>query len=420
MPVEISKGVYVPTIGDIADQMAGVYSEFVEVPAALEIPRHDWTPEPPAPGLYFGMGEDYYHAIPAFNVTGAKKLRASPTDYWADSWLCEENKPDPEKADEEEKAHRIAGKAYHAMILEGRAAYEERFYPMPSRDDHPNALQTVEAVKDAITKLGETPVGRVEDGKGGMRAAKKGDWVAQLMRLNPRAQVWDDIVERARRRAAGRALIPMADHLRISMAYRMIQLQPDLAKAVNGGYPEVVAIWIDSRQGVLKKARFDYLKLKAVIDLKSYSGKGRNISARKACAREISDFGYFLQPAHYLEGLDHIKALIRQYGASVIHSADEVAPEVHAARRDFAIRMASYQGEVRWLWVFQKTGKSPITRGLWHPLAGSRAAMAESIMADATRTFRSLCETYGTEMWLDIEPVDDLLEDEIPLWGYDI
>jgi hypothetical protein len=389
--------------------------QFIEVEAALAIPVYANTPPALNPGIYFGMDEHDYHAMPAFNQSGAKVLRASPTMYWEKSWLNPENKPDAGA----EKKHNIVGKGYHAMIMEGRKAFDERFYPLPAKEDHADAIDAAAEIKAEIEKLGQKPATKVDDGKGGSRAAKKEDWVNQLIHANPRAQVWDDIIGRARKRAGKRSLIERDDYIRIHVAHRMIAQQPELAKAFTGGYPEVVLVWLCPKQGVLKKARVDYLKLKAVVDLKSYENRyGR--SARSACARTISDFAYFLQPAHYLEGINEVKELVRQSGVSVIHSLDDCGDEAHCVRRDFALRWASYKGDLRWLWVFQQKGAAPITRGLWHPLGGTKHSIAQGIMLDATRQFRQCCETYGTDMWLDIEPVDELDEEEIPNWGYEI
>ena len=43
------------------------------------------------------------------------------------------------------------------------------------------------------------------------------------------------------------------------------------ARAMTGGYSEVSIFWIDPGSGVRLKARLDYLKVKAIVDLKTFS-----------------------------------------------------------------------------------------------------------------------------------------------------
>ena len=54
MPVDIGGGVIADTVGDLLSPP----TEFLEVEAALEMPRLPDTPEPPPCGIHFGMDEE--------------------------------------------------------------------------------------------------------------------------------------------------------------------------------------------------------------------------------------------------------------------------------------------------------------------------------------------------------------------------
>lgn len=421
------------TVGDILDPNASSYTQpdFIEVDGPLEMPMIEGTPDPLEPGIYFDMPDEVYHKIPAFSCSLAKLLLASPTIGWASSWL------NPKK-EESKKDHLTVGKAYHAMILEGVKAYEARFYPMPEKSDYPEALEKVDQVKAAIEARNEKPVSRVDApdlGEGKTRAAKKEDWVAQLAALDRSVEIWEVIKAKHEKRARGRDLISVEDDHQIRVAARMINQDPQLAQAFKGGWAEVTLIWRDERQGVLCKCRTDYLKLKGVVDLKSFANKNDR-SIRNSIIREVAQYRMSLQPAHYLPGIEAVRKLVREHGASVVHNwrleqeraleteglanSVDLYDERHSDQTTWAMRWAAYQEPDRWLWVFQQKGEAPVTRGLYHPLGGSIHSISQMMIVTALRTFREFTETFGVEPWLDLEEIGELTDEDIPAWGIDI
>ncbi len=410
MPKEIAPGVEVNTLADII----GDTTEFIEVESALDMPAIEGTPEPLAIGIHFNVAEEDYHAIPATSKSLLRYTLASPTIGWAKSWL------NPNR-EEKSADHLTVGKAYHAMILEGPKAYESRFYVMPSKAEHPDALEAVAEIKAAIEKCGAKPISKADApdlGEGKTRPAKKEDWEAQLAALDRTVPIWGRIVAKAEKAANGRALITPDDDRRIRVAARMIKQDPELLKAFSGGWPEVTLIWRDERQGVLCKARIDYLKFKAAVDLKSFENRQER-SVRNSIIRAIAEYRYSLQPAHYLEGIDIVRKLVRKHGASVIHYHGEDSEAAEAAQA-WAFRWASYDGPVRWLWVFQQKGDAPVTRGLYHPLGGTIHAIAQGMIIDGLRRFREAVEIYGTDPWLDLGEIEELHDEDIPAWGLEI
>ena len=415
MPRDIGNGVIAETVADLI----GDTSEFEEVEAALVMPVLEATPACPPPGIHFGIPEEDYHAIPAYGKSHMVNFECSPTQFWAESWLNSDRK-------ERDAEHYRVGKAYHAMILEGHEAYTSRFYPLPDPKDYPKALRSVDEIKQELLRQHQTPVAKVDvpEKPGTTRAAKKEDWVAQLMAYDRSALVWDDIVAKAEKIAAGRIMLSADDDRRIRIAAKLIAMDAQLAKAFTGGYPEVTLIWDDPRTGVRCKCRVDYLKIKAVVDLKSFANS-RDRSVRNAILYAIASNHYALQPAVYLEGVDEVRKLVRYHGADAVHhhgfdpDKDLTAEQQEANYQalQFALKWASNTTPDRWLWVFQQKGDAPVTRGFWHPLGGTTHSVAQSVWRDSLRKFRVHAEVYGNGVWLDLAEIDDISDEEIPAWG---
>lgn len=387
--------------------------EFLEVDGPLVMPLLEGQVCWPV-GIYFGVPEEIYHRIPALSNSGVRNLLASPTTFWAGSWL----NPDYEYKSAD---HFVVGHAYHTLILEGPAAYKERFYVPPHIDDYPKALTTATQYKDAIKAVNGKPVSKVPDERfpGKERPAKTEDWVAQLMALDRSVQVWPDIQAKARALHPGKQEVDADTDREIKIAARMIAQDPELQKAVRNGWPEVTLIWRDPRQGVLMKCRVDYLKFKALVDLKTYANRN-NLSARQAITRAIAEHRYPLQPATYLQGCEQVRLLVREHGDKVIHVWGEPTAEQRADAVQWALKWAAFTGADRWLWIFQQKGSAPVTRGYWHPLASTVHSIAQSMLVDACRNFREHTTRYGTDPWLDLAEIDDLHDDEIPVWGLEI
>jgi hypothetical protein len=175
------------------------------------------------------------------------------------------------------------------------------------------------------------------------------------------------------------------------------------------------------------KARVDYLKVKALVDLKSI-GNQRGRSIENAIRFEIATYHYNLQPAVYAEGAKEVRELVRQSGGiGSIHSCDitvdshgPAAAALTADRIAWALKWASHQGEDEWLWVFQQKGDAPITRGVFYPLAGTTHMISCDMVTTAKRTFRKCSEAFGIEPWLDVKPIYTIADEDIPQSATDI
>lgn len=373
------------TVGDILDRLDGVEPQPAEVPTTFTPARLEGCPPLPEPGIYFGMSDDDYHALPALSNNGVKKLAASPMIFWASTpWLSERKRKQQEEAQAEEKAHHIFGKAYHCRLLEGTSAFACRYAVELDPADYPDCLVHTDEIKAAIMKFEceqpvkpcssrkdelqeqlralikqhspeksdadierlleggkvdwlkesirtykETvpvkPVAKVPDtdpaGDEYMRAAVKADWIEQLLALDPDAKVFAKIEAAHHAANPGKTFLTADQFSELEIAAAMIERDPELKFAFTGGHAEVVLIWYCPVTGVPMKAKVDYLKIKRIIDLKSI-GNQRERSIENAIRFEIAAYHYNIQPCVYFEAAQVVRELVRKHGASAVHSCD--------------------------------------------------------------------------------------------------
>lgn len=444
----------------------------------------DWTPEPeavvadhirpprlgnqpffPEPGIYFGMDENDYHAVPAASSSGLKKLGVSSMDYWANSWM----NPDREEV---QKDYFDLGKAIHAFVLEGEAAYIDRFVVDldPGEFKDKPVLVSTEEIKAAIGRFTEIapvkpqgskkqelidqlaelgakhdqsvdldgtaadlrerikafseeravqPVPKVEDigpdEEPYMRAATKGDWIAQLLALDPDALVWDDMRAKHLAPHEGKTVIDPRTDRRIRIAVKMIQGHEEISHAFTGGHAEVSVFWYCPKTGVPCKARFDYLKMNALVDLKSF-GNNAGMPIDRAIERTIAAYRYNLQHAFYVEAAMAAKAMIREQGPDCICQPVETYDKDVI---DWCKHWSKIENEPGFLFVFQQTGAAPVTRGKIMP-TGTVYSVTRSRIEELKRKWADCAATFGTDPWLDIKPIDEIEDEAIPLYATEL
>ena len=469
------QGVEAETVGEIIGDKMGAGA----TPARFAPPVLEGTPELPSPGIYFGMDDATYHALPALSNHGIKKLAASPMIFWADTpWLCERKRKEVEERKAAEKDHHIFGRAYHCRIMEGASVFALRYAVELDPSDFPEALVSTaqiqaaiarhtqmqpvkpEGGKEALTRqllllAGEqvftddmkafldgekvtvdalkTRIGRFEaeapvkpwrkvtdvmpdTGEEYQRDAIKADWIKQLLELEPEAQIFDVIAEQHRAAHPGKVFLTPDQHGELEIAALMIERDPEIQHAFKGGHAEVTLIWYCSKTGVPMKARVDYLKLKAMVDLKTV-GNQRQRSIENAIRFEIAAYHYNIQPTVYFEGAQAIRQLIHDTDGDCIRMGDGTpAPN---DLREWAIKWANWSKPDEWLWVFQQKGNAPITRGVWFP-RGTVHMVSQEIVLAAKKRFRQYAEGMGTSPWLDVKPTYTIADEEIPLGATEI
>lgn len=339
-------------------------------------------------GLYFGLPEEEYHAIPALSASGIKNLLISPTDFYYRSWL------NAEKEDVESEAL-VIGKAYHKRILEGRAAFEQAYCPTFSAPD--GCLKTIDEIKAALQAAGvDTPT-----------KWKKADYVLAAQQFLPDAKIFD--IELARYDAETQGRVQLSPDLigRIEIAAAMIEMHPQLNKCFSGGFPEVTVIW--EMDGIPFKSRFDYLKPAAVVDLKTFTNT-QNKPVDLAIYSAMASFKYHIQASLYL--------IAATEAAKFAKAGKVFGPDLAQVSDDWLQKLAGCKDH-RFIFVFQQKGIAPLARGKWFK-KGSIHACALASIESATATFKRCYEAYGDAPWVDASEITDLEDELFPVYATEI
>lgn len=344
-------------------------------------------------GVWFGMPDEAYFAIPALSATGIKHLRISPLDFWARaSWLNPNYEDDT--ADDRDNEAKVIGKAYHARILEGRETFLTRFAPDLDPKDFPGVLRTVDDLKGWLEAKGLPKSGKT-----------KAELIDRVLAADPTAKIWDVICEGYLQQHQGKSFLPPRLMDKIELAAAMIEKHPELSKAFSGGMPEVVICWRCPDSGVPCKARLDYLKPKAIVDLKTFANmQGRPIDL--AIARELATRKYHVQAAWYDEAASHVARLM---------TAGKVYGE---APHDYLSRLFANQ-EKTFLFVWQAKGPAPLARGKTLPREGATFRIGQTEIDVAKVTFQNCMERFGKEPWIDVQKIEAIDDSDVPPWAYD-
>jgi hypothetical protein len=296
-----------------------------------------------APGIYFGLDETSYRNTHALGSTDKKKLAESPPDFWFESVYNEMRKP------EKDTPSRKLGRAIHKFALEGREAFEEIYAP-----------------KD----LNWTTV----EGK----------------------------AEKARIHASGKTPLDREDWDKIMMLGTYIRANPAIAASFSGGMPEVSVFW--ERDGIQNKARFDYLKPRAVVDLKSEANPF-GLHFPVACRKTIDRYRYTIQAAHYMEARALLPAFIAD--GAVYGDCDPAWLKKVASAPDWA-----------WVWIFYQSERSPLTWGRQVSPNNSIFDDARADIARAEVNYKQFVSVFGLdEPWVLSEDLEELDPCEIR-WPY--
>jgi hypothetical protein len=331
-------------------------------------------------GVYFGLPNDLYHADPALGSGGIRDLLSGGPTYWWNSVLNPNRK---------RKATRALdfGSACHTMVLEGAATFHAQYARTPDPD---GALVTLKDMQTWLAERHEVKIPRVK-----ADAAKQIRMIAE-----PGVRIYDE--EIAEIEASGRTMLSDDDFARIVVASAVITKNPHLRTAFVGGFPEVSIFW--TVNGVRFKARPDYLKPRAIGDLKTI-GQTMGRPFVTACREAIARYNMPVQARHYLDGRAQIPALAR---------AGRVFGEVPDAALWAKIVGTECVG---WAWVFIQSVEAPLTFATSVQPQNPLIEEASMEVARAVETYVDFMSRFGAnQMWLLAEPVTELDRSELPSW----
>lgn len=341
-------------------------------------------------GIVFGMDEDDYHAVPALSASGVKHLRQSPLNFWAQSWL----NPAPEEEDREESFARIVGRAYHKRILEGRDKFVRCYAPELEKSAYTDLLVTMDDLRGELERLGLPKT-----------AKRKDDAISRILEANPTARIWDALQDGYIKSHEGKVFLPQRLMSKIELSAAMIERSKKLGSAFRGGEPEVSIFWIEPKTLCPCKARVDYLKPKAIVDLKTFENTlGREVG--RAVDVEFANRRYGGQAVWYTQAVEAAIGLILEDKVEGDVSSEFLAKLMHAN-----------PAERKFLFVFQQKGPAPIARGKILNRHSAVFQIWEAHLEANRRTFMEYLSKFGTEPWVDDADIEEFQDDELPIWA---
>lgn len=348
------------------------------------------------PGVYFNLDEDEYRAAPAFGSSSIKDAHVSPLTCWIGSPF------NPNRPDGSTDA-KVRGRAFHKRLLEGHEAFEDAYAVAPRRDDHPDALEKGDDLRAACKDAGLSPAGT------------NGAMLERLREAGHEVEFWPEIRDAFKAANDGKTIIPGPLHDDIERQAAIVEMHESARKAFHGGYPEASLFWTDEETGLPCKARCDYLKTRAIVDVKTFSNP-MGMPLDTAVSRSVANYRYHYQAAMYLDGIENVKALIRR---------DPNA--VHGEAPDDWMTALVEPGPHAFVWVFLEAGDVPnvrvrtFARTETHGGNGATENLywrsANDGYRGALAIIKTCVEFYGFDMpWVAPEQMRAFTDQDFPMW----
>jgi hypothetical protein len=354
---------------------------------------------PPVEGVYLNMPDEVYHGAPALGSSDFSTLAKDPASWWYQS------AHNPEREHGRSAAHFLRGRALHALVLQGEAAYDAAFSVEPDEED-PGMLRNLFEVKDALSERGVQTFGEMD--------AKVIYAKARAAGLAPRVLALAR-ADHDRARSGGRTAISLADDKRLRRMAQLIRGHADLGEAIRSGLPEVSVFWRrPGTPGVLLRARFDLLLPEFIVDLKSLSN-ARGHAPERAALNSIADYEYDLQAPHYHEGRTYLRQFFsegRVYAWT---------PDGASAARGLKSEMGRLQSIVaadawRWVWIFYQllshqpgNERAPVIVPYFVDLEGDWFDAARATIERALGNYTRFVDQFGlNQPWSVIRAIESL------------
>jgi hypothetical protein len=308
--------------------------------------------EPLVDGIYLDLDEEIYRADSALGSSDMRKLVDNAATFWWESPM------NPQRPKDRDTPATLRGRAMHKMVLEGEAAFSARY--MRGRD--------------------------------WMEGAPSSEKAAETKRINAEAE------------KMGKEVLPSETYDRVVIASAMISKNPKLAPAFTGGLPEISIFW--TRDGLRRKARLDYLKPRGIGDLKSIANT-RELAFPAACRIAIAQRRMEIQAAHYMEA----RAMIPQFMAEGRFNPPNAIDLFAFLKKCAAAK------EFGWQWVFFQSEGAPVTWSRILSPANPILEVARRALDQAADNYRAFMDKFGpNEMWLILDPPEELDLAEMPAW----
>ena len=364
-------------------------------PAPVEAqPTKIERPDTIAEGIHFNLPEDAYHADPSLGSGSIRQLAKCPIYYWRDSWM------NPFREEAPETPALLYGRALHCLVLEGVDEFRKRYQRIPTLDDQPDALRTMDDIRMRLKELG-LPI-----------SGKKDDITERLKVADPEAIFWDDVLanfDAACIRDRSTAL-KTDIYTEIVQAAQYILTEDRVRAAFENGVPEISLFW--TIDGVPMKARLDFTRLGGsskkpvgiVTDLKSFANIMEQPPER-AVGQAITKTRLDVQMAAYMDGIQNITKWISE---GKVYGAEEIEPAW--------LDMLGNVEEWHWFWLFYEKGL-PVSLLRSVRVGSSLHDAGKMTLARALQAYRDNMEAFGAD-WRFVDPLPDPVIDlqDLPSW----
>ncbi len=337
-----------------------------------------------APGVYFGLSEDLYHADPALGSTSIKGIAIDVIEWQFDRLYGEDKDTDA----------LLYGQAIHKRMLEGRAAFEAKFCTEFDKSTLPEgALDTVADLKDWLAARDQGPLTR-----------PKPDLIKMVQRIDPIQPIVE--VLKAQWAESYGTKIPLKPRrwAQVETAARWVQRDPLLSAVMEdgtfiAGAPEVSIFYED--RGVRLKARFDRLLRHAIVDVKNFAVLFAG-PLETTALKTIMRMRYDIQAADYLRAWHVAKNLAKEGHVF----GDEPHPGFLGECFD--------REEPKWIWVMIKSTGAPQPLVIDWDAKLAKGAAADQVER-AIEKYIELREKFGDENeWPPMRPALTLTDSDLP------
>lgn len=337
-------------------------------------------PSPLEPGVYFGLPAALHHADAALGSGDVRRLLIGAPEYWYDSAL------NPERPQYEPTKPQEFGTAMHKLVVEGPAAFRASYDEPP---DPEGLLVTDDDIARRLADLGDDDPPR-----------KKTDKIIRLLELEPDARVKDLFLERAAK--AGRTVLARDEYARIVQGATLLANDPEYREAFVGGEPEVTIIY-DRPDGVRCKARIDYLKPRALVDLKTI-GNTRGMQFKRAVLTQFWNYRYDLQAEHYGEARRHLPELARK--GAIFGKVD----------REW---LKQFDPTFAFVFIYFASHGAPVHWGFKLSPGNTILQIARDHIEAAIENYKKFRAEYGErKIWLMRDPLSELDINDFPSFAY--
>lgn len=297
-------------------------------------------------GIHFNLPEDQHHADEGLGSSKLRLLRRNPTSFW-------KRHIDPNRSDKKSTRGQTRGTALHKLLFAGEAAFDETYMRGPDQTD----MTTAE--KSASTKASN------------LKAA-----------------------------ALNKIALKAADYDQVAISRVMVLKNPELATVFINGFPEVSIFW--ERDGVRRKARIDYLKIRGIGDLKGVDNDD-DMDFEEKCRMHIQRFRYDLQCGSYMEA----RALIPRMVADGMVYGDHDAT---------LLKKVAVRDKYAWQWVFYAMAGAPDVWSYTQSPGNPMIAAAQRDVEIAVSRFVRFKERFGDTQWVLAQPPKELTFEMMPPW----